>query len=253
MKTLDLGKNCGLPILLKGTNIEFSGKIGSTFPDIRTGQQMRPVLAFEHPELPKEMYYMYRDLCRPEHRQKINAAGLRYDLTVIPPATIGKEYVKTFGHYHPTIPNTETFYPEVYEVIHGTAHYLLQNGVDCILVEAKEGEKAIMLPGYGHVTINPGKKTLVMANWVERNFKSIYEPIRNRKGAMYYEFTNGFRKNTNYEHIPKLRKIKPAKKIPEFGMEKGKPMYNIVKDLKKLEFLTKPQKYAAVFERLAEK
>ena len=109
-----------------------------------------------------------------------------------------------------------------------------------------------MLPGYGHVTINPGKKTLVMANWVERNFKSIYSPMKQRKGAMYYELTTGFVKNTNYNSVPKLRKLK-ARNIPEFGLEKGKPMYNLVKDLEKLEFLTKPRKFTDVFERLAGK
>ena len=249
MKTVDLAKYCGLPISLEGKNIKFSGKLGSTFPDIRTGHQIKPVLAFPHAQVPQELYCMYRDLCRPEHRQKINAAKLRYDITVIPPATIGREFVKTFGHYHPIISATDVAYPEVYEVIHGTAHFLMQNGVDCILIEAKKGEKAIMLPGYGHITINPGKKTLVMANWVERHFKSIYSPIKQRKGAMYYELTKGFVKNTNYNAIPRLRKLKP-KNIPEFGLEKGKPMYNLSKKIEKLDFLTKPQKYNAVFEWL---
>ena len=249
MKTVDLAKYCGLPISLEGKNIKFSGKLGSTFPDIRTGHQIKPVLAFPHAQVPQELYCMYRDLCRPEHRQKINAAKLRYDITVIPPATIGREFVKTFGHYHPIISATDVAYPEVYEVIHGTAHFLLQNGVDCILIEAKKGEKAIMLPGYGHITINPGKKTLVMANWVERHFKSIYSPIKQRKGAMYYELTTGFVKNTNYNSAPRLRRLKP-KSIPEFGLEKGKPMYNLSKKIEKLDFLTKPQKYNAVFEWL---
>ena len=241
-----------MPISLEGKNIKFSGKLGSIFPDIRAAHQMKPVLAFPHAEMPQELYYMYRDLCKPEHRQKINAAHLRYDLTVIPPATIGKEFTKTFGHYHPIISGAKTAYPEVYEVIHGTAHYLLQNGIDCILIEAKKGEKAVMLPGYGHITINPGKKTLVMANWVERNFKSIYTPIKNRKGGAYFEFTNGLVKNTNYNSHPLLRKMK-ANDIPEFGLEKGKPMYNLVNKIEKLDFLTKPQKYAEVFDRLAGK
>ena len=49
-----------------------------------------------------------------------------YDLTVIPSRDLCGEWVKTKGHYHPKNP-AGTGYPEIYEVIEGEVHYLLQS------------------------------------------------------------------------------------------------------------------------------
>ena len=39
---------------------------------------------------------------------------------------LGLEYTKTVGHYHPQIPGTDISYPEIYQVLEGSATYLLQ-------------------------------------------------------------------------------------------------------------------------------
>jgi|GEM_PF-2282682 glucose-6-phosphate isomerase len=40
---------------------------------------------------------------------------------------MGLEFVKTCGHYHPPVnPKLRYTYPEMYEVLEGDAHYLLQ-------------------------------------------------------------------------------------------------------------------------------
>ena len=88
------------------------------------------------------LYYMYRDLALSnKDREIMQEHGLRYDITIIPPAMLGREYIKTEGHYHPTVPGTDISYPEVYEVLSGEAHYLLQKrdavGVsDVVLIKA---------------------------------------------------------------------------------------------------------------------
>ncbi len=59
---------------------------------------------------------------------------------------------------HPKLRYT---YSELYEVLERDAHYLLQraqNGErvdEVILVKATRGDKVIIPPNYGHVTINP--------------------------------------------------------------------------------------------------
>ena len=95
---------------------------------------------------------------------------------------MGLEFVKTYGHYHPRVnPKLRYTYPEVYEVLDGEAHYLLQRAKDeesvddVLLVKATRGDKVIVPPNYGHVTINPLERTLKMANWVCRSFDSVYE------------------------------------------------------------------------------
>lgn len=68
-------------------------------------------------------------------------------------------------------------YPEVYEVLEGRAHFLLQKKTldDIVLVEAAKGDIVLIPPGYGHVTINPAQnETLTMANLVSTEFSSEY-------------------------------------------------------------------------------
>ena len=73
-------------------------------------------------------YYMYRDVAKcNEDKEIFQRANLRYDITIIPPLTIGREYVKTFGHYPSRACNGELSYPEIYEVLQGEAYYPLKN------------------------------------------------------------------------------------------------------------------------------
>lgn len=240
-------KKSGLPLFLWKKVLEFKLPLKDVKPDVRTMEQMKPVLMDKNAPAPKEFYFMYRNVCLEKDRKKIFENNLRYDITVIPPAIIGKEFVKTFGHFHSVVPGTNTFFPEVYEVIHGTAHYLLQKENDFAVVKAAAGEKVIMPPGYGHITVNHSTETLVMSNWVEKNFSSDYDPIKKHGGAMYYETVKGFVKNKNYPVHPKIRELKPVE-FKEFGLKKNVPMYSLVNEIEKLDFLKNPQKYPEVFE-----
>ncbi len=225
--------------------------------DVRWAEDLKPVLAF--PEELKEnfpAYYMFRDLYYSKSdRERILEHRLRFDLTVIPPAKIGKEFIKTFGHYHPMAEGNLS-YAEIYEVLEGKAIYLLQKVekgkvVDVLAVEAKKGDKVIIPPNYGHVTINPSNKELRMTNWVCRDFKSDYEPYERLRGACYYYTEDGWIKNERYGEVPEIRFVRP--KIPkELGLRKSEEMYKLVKDLSKLEFLIKPSKHLNIFENAFE-
>ncbi|RJS71019.1 MAG: glucose-6-phosphate isomerase [Candidatus Syntrophoarchaeum sp. WYZ-LMO15] len=230
-------------------------------PDVRRLSDMRELLfdrSFAESAEDMDLYYMYRDLyLSRKDQEKIREAGLRYDITIIPPLMLGKEYVKTAGHYHPPADGGGITYPEVYEVLEGEAHYLLQRPegdkiVDVVLITAEEGEKVLIPPGYGHITINPSNKRLKMANWVARGFSSIYDPIRKRRGGAYYETVDGFVKNDAYGEIPPLRFLRP-KDLPMFGLVKAKEMYGLVREnIKLLEFLTRPWEFVEVFEKVLE-
>jgi glucose-6-phosphate isomerase, archaeal len=138
------------------------------------------------PETP--LYHMYRDLAmNEEDREILPRQNIRYDITVIPPAVLAGEYVKTKGHYHPENP-AGIGYPELYQVLAGEVHFLLQrkNLSDVVAVAASAGEFVLIPPGYGHVSINSGKELLVMANLVSTQFESeyaLYEEMRS--GAFY--------------------------------------------------------------------
>ena len=188
-------------------------------PKIRHLSDLKPVL-YEPPEntTTTPAYYMYRDIANcNEHRKIFQRANLRYDITVIPPLIVGREYIKTFGHYHSKPCNGELSYPEIYEVLQGEAYYLLQkcnNSIveEAILIHAREGEHVIVPPNYGHVTINPSSKTLIMANIVSRSVNSDYESYREKGGACYYVLENEVIPNPSYNPMPELRRER-AKKI----------------------------------------
>jgi glucose-6-phosphate isomerase len=206
----------------------------------------------------RDAYYMYRDLAlTPTDAEAMKRYDLRYDITIIPPFAMGLEFVKTYGHYHPLVnPKLRYTYPEIYEVLDGDAHYLLQRTQDeesvdeVILVKTTRGDKVIIPPNCGHVTINPSERTLKMANWVCRSFDSVYEPYEKLRGGAYYELINGrLLPNRAYRHVPEIKIAYPAE-VPEQGLIRRKPMYELIEEPHLLEFLTAPQRHAGLFHEL---
>lgn len=201
-----------------------------------------------------ELYYMYRDMSlSKKDKDTIAEHHLRYDVTIIPPARLGCEYIKTAGHYHPLVPGTSVTYPEIYEVLEGNATYLIQklegdNITDVVVVRAEAGDKVIIPPNYGHITINESNKTLKMANWVGADFSSEYERYRQAEGGAYFLTEDGFIPNPHHKELPKIRYIKPTN-FPDEGLYKGREMYGLVRDIGKLKYLTHPQEYTGLFDK----
>ena len=185
-------------------------KIKGVRPDIRCLNDMREVI-YDRKWLKEasdvELYFMYRG---------IKTKGeLRYDITVIPPRMLGKEFVKTKGHYHPKN------HGELYVVLKGRAIYLMQKETggkveDVFYVKAKKEDYVVIPPHYGHITINPSpREELKMGNWVSKKFKSDYKEIEKRRGGCYYYTKSGWIKNKQYEKVPRLRFKRPKKSIPK--------------------------------------
>lgn len=200
-----------------------------------------------------ELYHMYRDLSEnEEEHDKIFANNLRYDITIIFPKMLGNEFNKTFGHDHPIVPGTAITYPELYEVLEGEAIFLLQDSADekikdVFAIKAKAGNKVVIPPNYEHLIINASDKELKTCNWICRSFGSnIYKPFKLRHGFCYYATrgTNGIEwiKNENYISVPELR-FEQANNLYDFKIEENKPIYDLVNNLAKLEFLENPQNH----------
>lgn len=225
--------------------LEFKGGIHHPEPDIRTLEDAKYVLLdhanIDEAEANRPLYYMYRGVCKQEHLNLFKKNYLRYDLTVILPGTIGREFIKTIGHFHPLKVDNSDTYPEYYEVLYGEALYILQKNSrsgdveEIQAVEAKANDKVFIPPGYGHVTVNPGDTPLVMANLVETNFASIYEPFKGKMGAAYYyiQGENGkgdFLRNEHYHNNVGLEIIAaPNLEQPTRAIE-GKSLYEAFVD-----------------------
>jgi glucose-6-phosphate isomerase len=196
---------------------------------------------------------MYRDLARSDADwQWLHAHHLRYDLTVIPPGNICGEYVKTKGHYHPE--NAQGVgYPEIYEVLEGTVHYLLQSRSldDVAFISADAGDIVIIPPGYGHVSINPSSEmTLSMANIVSTAFESEYQQYENLQGAAYYEMIGGeLKKNPQYPKVPPARWLDAASGRGKHRFWKG-PIYTLIGNEDALAFLNHPEEYSGILSVL---
>jgi glucose-6-phosphate isomerase len=226
-------------------------------PDVRDLGDMKEVIYdkewLKTAPLNLELYSMYRDLAENEtDKRKILDNGLRFDITIVLPVMLGKEFNKTLGHDHPIVPSTSITYPEIYEVLEGEAIFLLQDSdkdeiKDIMAVKAKKGEKVVIPPNYEHLIINASGKEVKTCNWLCRYFGSnIYKPFRVRHGFCYYAVKSDSEidwiKNPNYESIPSLRWVK-ANNFYNFEIPANKPLYSLVNDLEKLNFLIEPQKY----------
>lgn len=245
----DLTKGCGLKIKLNTDKPEltFAGGINFSMPGVRTLQQMREVLMDKKISRPQELYYMYRDVYAKADKPLLDRHGLRFDVTVIRPDMLGRELMKTAGHYHPGD------FGELYEVVSGRCCCLLQRHKEddfrvieeVIAVEAQAGDKIVIPPKFGHILINPGPGYLVTSNWVSSRFSSEYELYKKAGGAAYFcaggPSGQEFVANPFFKGLPGIKLFKAAQKIERFGLISGEPMYPLIKaDAEKLEFLNRP-------------
>lgn len=236
--------------------LEFGGKYRE--PDIRWLYDMRDVIYDKKwlEEAPNfEVYYMYRDLyLSKSDRDCLVRSDLRYDITVIPPCMLGCEFVKTAGHYHPLPPDGRISYPELYEVLDGKALYLLQKSdlSDVVAIEASAGDKVMIPPDYGHITINRSHKILKMANLVGRSFSSFYDPFREMGGGAYFCTPDGFIKNESCPDAPELRRTGSlsSSQLYKLGLKKSKEIYALIREPERLDCMIHPDAHLDIFEGL---
>jgi glucose-6-phosphate isomerase len=253
MSLKDLSKISGLPLKLSAEGkLIFGPGLKKIEADIRTLAQMRDVLLDKSAAIqPPQLYYMYRGICLEVDEEKIKRENLRYDVTVIRAGSLGNEFVKTFGHYHPA------GFPEIYEVLAGQAICLLQRPqadnprriLECLALAAGPGSKILLPPGFGHLLINPSQSEfLVTANWISTRFSSQYSEYRNAGGGAYFfikdDTKSEFIPNKYFESLPPLKKARAAWEIKEFNLNVGKPLYESINEPLNLDFLNHPDKYA---------
>lgn len=259
---IDLKEKLGLDLELDTDKLEilFGKELKPSSPAIRTIYQMAAVLLDKKIQEPEELYYMYRDIYRDSDRSILERHNLRYDVTVIKPFYLGKEFMKTAGHYHPGD------FGELYEVVFGQCFCLLQRPnlrdpriiEEVIFVEAVAGQKIVIPPGFGHILINPGPEYLVTSNWVSSCFESRYELYRKAQGAAYFVTTSNraseatpylkimarIIKNPYFKKVANINFAQPVREIKAFGLIEDNPMYNLINhNPKVLDFLNHPLDY----------
>jgi glucose-6-phosphate isomerase len=259
---VDLSEVAGMPLKFDERTCHVSFGKGMRRPsyDTRELDALRPVLMDPDAVGPEVVYWMYRNCGRLVDAALLEAYDLRYDVSAFVSARFGPEYMKTSGHYHPDIPGQRIAYPEVYEIIYGEALYVLQKVADygapparvqvedIIIARVRAGQKAIMPPGYGHVTVNTLDRPLVMSNWVSDRFSSFYGSVEECQGfAQYVVERDGepaYVKNERYKRdLPEIR-FAQVQEVPELGVTWDTPLYQACAEApERFEFLNDPGKY----------
>jgi glucose-6-phosphate isomerase len=136
-------------------------------------------------------YYTYRNV-RLSDETGLGANGLRYDVTVTLPGTVGGEFIKTAGHYHGLDANGVSW-PEIYDVLAGDAAFVLQQAegdpagnpsvTRGIVIVASPGDRLVIPPDYGHVTVNIGTTPLVVADLVAIASNNHYQGYAAQRGG----------------------------------------------------------------------
>lgn len=182
----------------------------------RTHEKMQEVLMDANAVGPAIHYYMIRGDMKNERGNNI---------TIWEPGTVGREYVKTYGHYH--IGNLD----ETYKFISGTGIALLQklavdqNGkmiADIVeeikAIPVKAGDKLFIPSSCGHLVANTGEDFLVTSDDSPVNFGEVnpaslpghadYELVKQMRGFAFYVVENNGKpalvKNKNYKEIRKM-------------------------------------------------
>jgi len=157
----------------------------------RTHEMMRDVLHDAGAPGPAIHYYMIRG-----GKDKRN-------ITVMEPGVVGREYIKTYGHYH--VGALE----ETYWFVHGEGVVLMQKRVDeqkpemleaFRAIRVKAGDSVRMPAGFAHLMVNIGKTWLVMVDdspvdgvddSASRPGHADYEPVKQMHGFAYYVVEQG--------------------------------------------------------------
>lgn len=228
--------------------------VGAAAPTARASGGARPTQDV--------IYTVYRGVARRDDAERIAAAKLRYDITLLSPGCFAgerREFFRTAGHYHAPVAHTTTTYPEVYEVISGRANWIMQRPsahdvaklAEIYVIAAGPGEKAIIPSGFGHMMINAHAEPLVAANWIHSSCSYDYEPFRTFRGCGYWALegqaagTVEFALNPHYATVPNLGKLRP-REVPELGLIRSRPLYALAGELEKLAFLSDPERFADI-------
>lgn len=206
------------------------------------------------------MYDVYRDIALEKDRHLFEKYDFSYDFTVIRKGLIGNERKKTSGHYHSWNEMRTNTYAEVYEVLQGTAVYILQkvDNFECenpddikvddlIVLKVEQGQSVIIPPNYGHVSINAGDGDLIFSNIAYKPCKISYGPVKYYHGmAVYLMEKDGkiqVEVNKNYKNLPKI-KYAVGKENSKLGINFGKAAYTeFVNHPEKFDFLANPSAY----------
>ena len=130
------------------------------------------------------------------------------NITVLTPGLNGREFNKTYGHFH------KWQGVEVYHTVYGQGVLVMQrndeNGEakEFRVVSLRPGMSVEIPSGYGHSMVNVGKTYLVVIDNSPEGAKDDFESVKSKHGFAYYVVDKkgeiGFEPNPNYRMHPQI-------------------------------------------------
>ena len=218
--TADLSDRAGLGLALRRGTAWLGSDVAVEEDRVRRLSELAPVLAEPVGRQGRRVEYRMLNGVREAADTNLRDLALRYELTVMGGRPIGSEAAKTFGHVHVRPPGAAFGYPEVVEVVHGEAGFLVQDlrqGPDgplstmAWLVRARPGDWVILPPELAHTTIDLGAGPLVFSDVIDRRAAGIYAGVAKAAGFAWQVRRDGrLVRNPHYADVPRLIEIDAA-------------------------------------------
>jgi glucose-6-phosphate isomerase len=172
-------------------------------------------------------YWMYNGVAARADSLRLQNCGAQYELTWILPNPLGAERAKTLGHIHNAPSQNGATFPEIYEVLYGSAFFCFYRldetktrALFCGYVSARAGEQIVMPPNTYHLTINAGDTPLLFADVISKQARGLYDDVRATRGAPYYALRDGtWQRNSMFADAASLADC------PQLRVESVTPLY----------------------------
>jgi glucose-6-phosphate isomerase, archaeal len=252
---IDLASFAGFPVRMDPATLTLAfGEGVTTAPaQVRRLDDVRSLLRDPRSEGPEHLYTIYMDIRVPGVADTLRANRLGYGAVVYNSGALGREALRSQGHVHSVAPDTGVGYSELYEFWHGRGLVYMQDSAtadvsDVIVVEAGPGDKVAIPPGWAHATVNVGEGPMAFGAVYALDAELLYDPLRRLQGTAHYVLADGtLEPNPRYAKVPPARRAS-AHLIPECGVLPGRPA--MTGDLERLDFVSRPERYPALWPRL---
>lgn len=249
----DLTDRAGLPLALSTGRIVPDPGLFVEEDLVRRLADMRDVLADGVGRKGRRIAYRMLNDVRVSADAHLADLPLRYELTAMTGRPVGWEAAKTLGHVHIAPPDSPVGYPEVVEVLHGEAGFLIQDliqGPDgprsrrAWLVRARVGDWVVLPPDLAHVTIDLGSGPLVFSDVIDRSARGVYAGVAAARGFAWYVGADGtLRPNPRYARPPHLEEVSAV----EWSGPAPAPLYRAFRDEPwRFDWLSEPERFEQV-------
>ena len=215
--TADLSSHAGIKLSLRNGVAELGPDLLVEEDRVRRLADLAPVVAEPVGRRGRRVEYRMLNGVRRADDTCLQGLRLRYELTIMGGRPVGSEAAKTFGHAHIRPVGAAFGYPEVVEVVHGEAGFLIQDlrgsadgpiSTVAWLVRARPGDWVILPPELAHVTIDLGAGPLVFSDVIDRRATGIYSRVAEAAGFAWYIASDGrLWRNPHYLEVPQLVEV----------------------------------------------